>query len=276
MQTITLPQKTDARVEFHRVPEIPLPESFTEGKQFARVHVRIHCPSYCLNGAPGFHSQDEKQAFQAAAVDLLQTVGLASKVAHYWVSDSRDERLHAHPDDLSGTVSIERLNSLLAELPQYASIFTLRWVDIYELPEYVDDSEKLLRLNHYRLSVAREVLTRFATGKKLSFKRDGKGVAMDVISRFRGLEFMELQGPQPRACATTSRFLDTLLDDLVAQRLVHTLEREGTIYFRTAIKGELRAIPKASRGSLYSLAEDLLWPSKPNRSNQDAFRVVSA
>jgi len=144
------------------------------------------------------------------------------------------------------------------------------------LPEYVDDSEKLLRLNYYRLSVAREVLARFETGKKLSFKRDGKGVAMDVLSRFRGLEFMELQGPQPRACATTSRFLDTLLDDLVAQRLVHTLEREGTIYYRTAIKGELRAIPKASRGSLYSLAEDLLWPSKPNRSNQGAFRLVSA
>jgi len=249
--------------EAFRTAMVTLPEAFTPGHQFVRFYVRLHTPSYRINQSPGFQTKASKEAFEKLSIELAGHVGLGTKVRHYWANEAKDEYIYAHPDHFSGIVSIERLNALLDALPGYTDFFTLRGVDIYQMPERINDDEKRLRLNHYRVDLARHILTRFTTGKKAKFLAPRQDLVIDTLSRFRGLEFIDHCGLEPSICPTSEQFMTSLLDDLINQGLLH--ERTSTLQgglhsWRSSLKSELRAIPKSRQGEFYPLSENLLWP----------------
>lgn len=252
--------RTLENVEFHRSVKMPLPERFTPGKTYVKVHFRIDTPSYRHNGHPGFQSGEDSQLFSDrihAALAKHAGFRVSGKTCYAIRGDSPQERLYLHPDDLSGFVALESIPAVLQAI-ESAVGSTLRWVDVYERLEVLDDQEIERRLTYYEPQIVERLLATARTQRKNRFVSLSPHHAMSIASRLPGLHFVAGNGSFEALHSVAESYLDGLISRLVEQGLLVRVAQDGRVYHRTALKGEIKAIKRAERSDYWDLADQVL------------------
>jgi hypothetical protein len=246
--------------ELHRSAKNELPASFSPGKQFVRVHIRIETPSYRQQGVLGWQTPEDNDYFQAEIGKILSKAKMIVDGSRASTQGEYPEDLYIHPDDLSGMISIHRLADIVSLLDQCPTS-KLRWIDIYDFPEGLDADEKLRRLRHYEPELIRTLIEKHNTGKKSAFRHVPVFSDRGVASGFAGLQFVENFSRGMTGCPVGNQYMEELMVGLMKDGILHMGEQDGHRFYRTALKGELKAVPKADRGDSWRIAEEVLWAS---------------
>ena len=259
----------DDKCEFHGAAALPLPSSFNPGSIYVRVHIRIHTPSYRIvsNSHPQFPDAESNDAFYEQMGALLSDEHMIVDGTYARTFGEVPERLHIHPDDLNGLVSLDRLVRIVEAIKSGKSKeSSLRWIDIYAICEELDDDEKLNRLTYYREELAETLLDSAYTGKRKVYRDiTGHGLFYEygaINSGFPGLQFVQHFSTGMGACPIARQFEKELIDDLINQGLLHERSKDGRLWHRASLKTELNQIRKGDRTSLWAAAMRVATPKK--------------
>jgi len=242
------------KYELHRSAKMELPADMAPGDIYAEVHVRINTPIYRrYNHQPQWTSDDDRIAFDNAVVALLASIGMTvDGGGSYASSEDPMESLYCHPDDLSGTLSMNRLLELCMAL-ENCETSSLRWVDIYAYPEKVSDSEIAARMESQEAELV-EMIVRSASGYvgrkfyNLTFK--------PIFDRVPGLQFIEEYARGAGGSTKARELLQSLLDRMTKDGLLEMALESGQFtrrFYRPATLTDLKKIRKADRPKHYDL-----------------------
>lgn len=244
-------------VERNYRSELKFPEGtgFTPGEIFNQVYFRINTPSYRNKGI-GFQSPAEEAAFYQSVRQFMSQFGFeAGQYANY-IHASPCEKLHIHPDEISGVVrsdKIQAIHDAIAELPRDSVFFSFGCTDVYQPYELVDREEVLKRLQYWKSDIKTNILESLATKSKGEFKE------VPVFSYYvrpeLGFSFT-LKDSESRAHSGSrlgqhfdlvEREAKAIFDDLErAGLLVSSHSSSGHYFYRSANKTEQRALKKVS------------------------------
>ncbi|GBO89208.1 hypothetical protein [Marinobacter salsuginis] len=259
----------DGECKFHDSAALPLPANFNPGSIYLRVHIRIDTPSYRQKNIyyPQFADNAASDKFYEEMGALLSDEHMIVDGTYARTFGEVPEKLHIHPDDLNGLVSLDRLVRIVEAIKAGKSSVTgLRWVDVYAICEELDDDEKLNRLTYYREELAESLLDSAFTGKRKIYRditTDGLFYEYGAIrSAFPGLQFVEHFSAGRGGCQISHQFKNELINDLINQGLLHERFKDGRQWHRASLKTELNQIRKADRTSLWKLAERVATPKK--------------
>lgn len=242
------------KYELHRSAKMELPGNMAPGDIYAEVHVRIDTPIYRRrDNQPGWTSDNDRIAFDNAMVALLDSIGMTvTGGGSYASSDDPMESLYCHPDDLSGTLSMNRLIELCQAL-DHCETSSLRWVDIYAYPEKVSDAEIAARMESQEAELV-EGIIRAASGHvgrkfySLSFK--------PILDRVPGLQFIEEYARGAGGSSKARELLQNLLDRMTEEGLLEKVSESGRYtrhFYRPVTLTNLKKIRKADRPKHYDL-----------------------
>lgn len=243
--------------ELHRTAAQPKPEGFGSGQVFAKVHFRIHTPAYRLNGHPCFESPQDSDAFYERVYKEISQLGFSCNGQRAERGDEIREELFIHPDDLSGLVAIESIPTILEAIERINGS-SLRWIDVYALPELINGEEMGWRLTHYEPMIVERLLRAAKTGRRRDFKMLTPEKLCSDCAGMPGLQFYEDYAKHLAGSLTARRYFTVLIERLEAKGLLVPYKQGNHTYHRAALKGEIKAIRVAARDSYWSLAEKVL------------------
>lgn len=248
--------------KFHRSAKIHLPEHFTPGETFMRVHFRLDTPSYRVGGHPYFMSDEDRALFEErfdAALEKCAGFAKCDKDGYQvrGVGASPQERLYVHPDSLSGYVALESVRPIM-EAINSSEVSKFRWLDVYKLFEILDDQEIQRRLTYYEPQIIERLLAMARTGRKNRFVLLTEHVIISLADQLPGLHFIGPNGSFEFAHPVAEQWMGSIISQLVEQGLLVSLAQNGMVYYRTALKGEMKKIKRADRGDYWELADQLL------------------
>ncbi|MDQ2077454.1 hypothetical protein [Marinimicrobium sp. ABcell2] len=252
--------RTLENCEFHRSAKMPLPEHFTPGETYVKVHYRMDTASYRHNGYPGFQSGEDGLLFRDrihAALAKYAGFRESDETCYAIRGNSPQERLYLHPDDLSGFVALESIQAVLRAI-EGAEGSSLRWMDVYQLPETLDDEEIERRLTYYEPQIVEQLLATARTQRRNRFVMLSPHHAMSIAQRLPGLHFVAGNGSFEALHSVAESYLNKLISRLVEQGLLVRMIQDGHIYHRTAMKGEIKSIKRAERSDYWDLADQIL------------------
>ena len=222
---------------------------------YIKTHVRIDTAKYRHKDLPynlsiGFHSQDDKIAFNDDVRQCLERIGFkpfdpehTSRGDCHTMVRGR-ESLYCHPDDLSGYLKEGTAQEILDVL-QYATTFKYRSLDEYERKLDITPTgfQTILERN---LETIKSTLTEQLKTKSKSLAVREKTVGIDE-SRFINA-FMSHDVPSERFSVESNALtfavakrnvIRKALDELVASGQVQQTEHNGESLLRTRSKAEL-------------------------------------
>ncbi len=251
--------KSLGMVELHRTAADPLPDQFTPGKVFVSVHFRINTPAYAGHGtgSPHFPSGEASDLFYERAYKALGGVGFICDGQRAKSQGETPEDLFIHPDSFSGLVALDKVPAILAAIEEMEGS-SLRWVDVYGAPELLDDEEKQLRLEHYEPEMIRRALKTLFTGRKAKFRSINLLGMLTDTGGLPGVQFFEDCSSGAARSSFVDHYMAGLMTRLVSEGLVKTYLKDGITYYRSALKGELKSIPKGARSADWDCAESVL------------------
>ena len=209
-----------------------LPPEFEVTEQRYSIHVCIRTPSYRKSGGrvTGFEGSEEAQWRTEAAV-VLSEAGLVeyhprrNLVQKYLA-------VHLHPDDISGTMTLSEMESLVTAIKSTATSFTVEAVDIYGVVESLSYSEMQKRVQYHAEAIKAACLEHLATANTRTFKN------AHVTRYTQGLPGLSLV----EEC--------TLGLSLLVVRLMTSMIEEGLLIRHPTDYGYLRAANKTERAAL--------------------------
>lgn len=236
-------------IMFSKRSSADMPEAFTPGQSFYRVHLRINTPTYC--GMTGWKFETACEAWEADVREFIQSFGFeADKGGYMRIPGSPVYRLHLHPHDLSGELPMEMIERIHSELDGRQGTFAGHWTDIYERYEVVDESEIDKRFDYYRDDFKSTALEKLKTSRTTKYYSRFQWSAL--VSSLPGLRF------GGEGSAYLEVVLHNMVLGLVSTGEVKMFTRDGYDYFRAANKSELRALRKQPRREA---AEEGLQPA---------------
>ncbi|WP_138437969.1 hypothetical protein [Marinobacter shengliensis] len=247
------------RYELHGSARLELPAHASPGAQYVRVYIRMDTAIYRKNaGHPGWLNDLDRETFDADMAKVLSEANLIVDGSYARSFGDVPEQLYIHPDHLNGVVSLERLAAVVEALKS-SHVSKCRWLDIYTFLEQLDDEEKLKRLRASEPAMIRAIAKAMNTGKRRAYRDlrffDEYGLA-DTIS---GLQFVEHYSRGMGSCPVSRRFLQELLDRMVREGVLFTGRKDNMDFYRTPLKTELKAIPKAQRSESWDIVAKVLW-----------------
>lgn len=167
-------------------PDGRLTDNWNPGGPFAeneyvQVYFRVETPSYYQPTGLGFVTPQDRERFYAGAKSRLEAGG-------WQIDESVDARkgkahLYLHPQEISGTV-LKREVGEIAKLLADESVFSLRWVDLYDTVYDLTNEEYEAELDK-RKDEIRKLLLAAGETKRRDLYHTAAAVAESVASRVR-------------------------------------------------------------------------------------------
>lgn len=205
------------------------------GNEYADVHLRINARDYQypFNN----FTLDKKEQFYSEVYGVFKSLG--------WKIDTSDhigcmeiqkgkQSLYLHPQDFSGEV-LKREVKQIAEALEQHEIFKLDWVDIYKTVYDISDDEYNSYLDTRREDIKKLLFERCQTNRTnqyVNVYNIDRSVAETVKLRRVGIrDDINTRGQ-------THKYIDDVIDEMVADRLLLQIEQNGSAYVRSPNKTE--------------------------------------
>lgn len=240
-----------SELRFQRQPD-PLPGDFKLSEVVHDVHVRIDTPSYVR---ASWRTSEEGDAFDEAFAAVFHKIGFTPRGAFFY-DESGEQRLHAHPNDISGYISLTTMERLLDEMKDVAGS-RVRWVDIYGA-YYLITPEEIQKRVKYQHDKLREILFQHCqTSRRTTFVyiRNFEAIA----SHLAGLSFHYYSSHSSERFTARSKAILAVADEMVEEGLLAALKTEsGEKAYRARNNTEMEAMglaaPLASRQYAFALS----------------------
>lgn len=181
------------------------------GEEYAKVYFRIDTPiyQYPFNN----YSKEEMEAFYQEVNGILDIFGFHKPEEKYVVGlVCGKERLHVHPQEVSGEVKKNRIKQIAEALDEKGTLFSIRWVDVYATYYDMTDEEYHNKLEEKRPEME-EMIKELAMTKRRDYFKSADSISSCVKSKFLVRRVGE-------------RNNDTLKDELAAEQYVHGVIRQ--------------------------------------------------
>lgn len=227
------------------------------GNEFANVHFRIETPTYCY---PAFtFTPEQREAFYKETGRIFTALGWEVKENPYSGSPMTVTNGHAnlylHPQDFSGVVMKKDVRSI-AEALSEASLFSLRWVDVYEtLYDWTDD-QYVAFLNRHVREIRRRILKDAVTKRRSLFYDKNSFLRVFNENISIKLSCKRVQARVSGVDQIARRFLTETVNDMIEKGYLVS-ENNGE-YIRTPNKTEQRKLKNLPYGDLFPGTEVIL------------------
>ena len=157
----------------------------------------------------------------------------------FYRNEQELEKLHFHPDSVSGTMTKNTALRIQAIVEGYPNAFTLRQAepDLYRPAEHISSEELEKRMAYYADTLKARMLAHYQTGRKVQYAAVSDE---NLINGLPGLAVHDEIAPGVRLIQRRSIAIGMIRDELVAEGLLVDGTQDGLQgYFRTALKKEL-------------------------------------
>lgn len=210
---------------------------------YIKTHVRIETPTYGHNGhGVMFASNEAREAFHSEAREVLEQIGFTCGKPRSYRSGACDtvtrgkERLYLHPQDFSGLLSEQGIETLVQSINEHATLFRVRHVDRYDLYQDLSPAQVAQAIAHQAPSVRAQMCQAYRTSRRSRYFGAARFAGYDkgrVCNRFCVLDSPAVEDAALRA-------IDALREALVDEGYLVTYESPTGTLYRAANKGELR------------------------------------
>lgn len=221
----------------------PMPESFTLGKKYFRVYIRMRTATYTVRRGlsfPTFVSDDAKLEWESICRTIAENCCLEYSKGFWYHPSDPATRVHFHPDHISGEMAPELISELQSEVIAYSGLLRYETTELYDrVGDLVGKDEVDRRFAHYRDEIETAVLKACATRSTRKYAHVDFPL---MVQRFPGLTLaFAFTGFCPRRHLT--KCCEQVQQDLVDRGL---LIKHPSIdgYYRKILPREIKAQSK--------------------------------
>lgn len=205
-------------------------------ESYIRVFFRIDTKGATMHGA--FLNTDDRDRFHLEMTALFNRFGVSEGTGGRF-EDCPMEHLYAHPNDISGTVSKQKVQPI-AEALNASETVTIRWVDVYEDVSPMSNAEFLEALEEQRDIISSELLTEFKTKRSNLYITNNNFFSGPVrrVSEKHHIPRREAEHYQDDG--TVYNYVFSVFEDLLAAGKIVSAETKHGTGYRTAKASERR------------------------------------
>lgn len=209
------------------------------GDEYADVHLRIEARDYQypFNN----FTAENKERFYNEVYAIFKSLGweidISDGIGCMTIQKGK-QNLYLHPQDFSGEVLKNEVKQIAEALENHET-FKLRWVDIYKTVYDISDDEYNSYLDSRKEDIKKLLFERCKTNRTNQYKNVydiDRSVAESVKLRRVGVK------DDINNRGQTHKYIDGVIDGMVADGLLLQIEQNGSVYVRSLNKTEQKKL----------------------------------
>ena len=219
------------------------------GEVYAKVYFRIDTPiyQYPFNN----YSKEDMEAFYQEVNGILDTFGFHKPEEKYVVGlVCGKERLHVHPQEVSGEVKKNRIKQIVEALDEKGTLFSIRWVDVYATYYDMTDAEYRNKLDEKRPEME-EKIKELAMTKRRDYFKSAESIASLLGKEFFVHRVGERNNDTQKDKQAAEQYVLGVIQRMIQDEVLDSsTAKDGTFVIRTIKEKERKKRTAAKANSL--------------------------